>query len=70
MYRGFAISVVGEAFEDIRVVCSQAADEMLNITGEFDINFAFIFFVFKPPEYTGIRFFVFSKRVRSEINPV
>lgn len=33
MYRGFAISVVGESFEDIRVVCSQAADEMLNITG-------------------------------------
>lgn len=33
MYRGFAIAVVGESFEDIRVVCSQAADEMLNITG-------------------------------------
>lgn len=32
MYRGFAISVVDESFEDIRVVCSQAADEMLNIT--------------------------------------
>lgn len=32
MYRGFAISVVEESFEDIRVVCSQAADEMLNIT--------------------------------------
>lgn len=33
MYRGFAISVVDESFEDIRVICSQAADEMLNITG-------------------------------------
>ena len=33
MYRGFAVSVVDESFEDIRVVCSQAADEMLNITG-------------------------------------
>lgn len=33
LYRGFAISVVDEAFEDIRVICSQAADEMLNITG-------------------------------------
>lgn len=33
MYRGFAISVVDESFEDIRVVCSQAADEMLNING-------------------------------------
>ncbi len=32
MYRSFAISVVEESFEDIRVVCSQAADEMLNIT--------------------------------------
>jgi len=33
MYRGFAISVVEESFEDIRIVCSQAADEMLNISG-------------------------------------
>ena len=33
MYRGFAISVVDESFEDIRIVCSQAADEMLNISG-------------------------------------
>lgn len=33
LYRSFAISVVDESFEDIRVVCSQAADEMLNISG-------------------------------------
>ncbi|MGN1339054.1 MAG: DHH family phosphoesterase [Oscillospiraceae bacterium] len=33
VYRSFAISVVEESFEDIRVVCSQAADEMLNISG-------------------------------------
>lgn len=33
MYRGFAVSVVEESFEDIRIVCSQAADEMLNISG-------------------------------------
>ncbi len=33
VYRSFAVSVVEESFEDIRVVCSQAADEMLNISG-------------------------------------
>lgn len=33
LYRSFAISVVDESFEDIRVICSQAADEMLNISG-------------------------------------
>lgn len=33
MYRAFAISVVEESFEDIRIVCSQASDEMLNISG-------------------------------------
>ncbi len=31
--RGFAVSIVEESFSNIRVVCSQAADEMLNITG-------------------------------------
>lgn len=31
--RGFAVSIVEENFSNIRVVCSQAADEMLNITG-------------------------------------
>lgn len=33
LYRGCAISVVDEPFEDIRVVCSQAADEMMSIEG-------------------------------------
>ncbi|MGN0649228.1 MAG: DHH family phosphoesterase [Oscillospiraceae bacterium] len=33
LYRGCAISVVDEPFDDIRVVCSQAADEMMSIEG-------------------------------------
>lgn len=33
LYRGCAISVVDEPFEDIRVICSQAADEMMSIEG-------------------------------------
>lgn len=33
LYRSFAISVVKESFPDVRVICSQAADEMLYISG-------------------------------------
>jgi len=41
IFKDCAISVVDKDFKDLRVVCSQAADEMLNIT---DVNASFVIF--------------------------
>lgn len=59
IYRGCAVSVVDETFPDMRVTCSQAADEMLYISG-VDASFTIY-----PIENGG---WAFSARSLGKIN--
>ncbi len=59
IYRGCAIAIVEEKFDDMRVICSQAADEMLYISG-VDASFTVY-----PIEIGG---WAFSARSLGKIN--
>lgn len=62
IYRSCAISVVNEDFPDIRVTCSQAADEMLSITG---VDASFTVYNITKGEESG---WSFSARSLGKIN--